>query len=143
MPAPSSEGLRIAIRALARRELSVAEVAVRLERAGVRAEEREATIEHLCASGYLSDARAAQERARILAERGRGDAAIRADLQGRGIGEAAREAALASLPPENVRVEELIDRIGCSPKLAETLRRRGFSEETVEALRRAAVAEQL
>jgi regulatory protein len=143
VPPPSSEALGIAIRALGRRELSIAEVTVRLERAGVRPDEREATIEHLCASGYLSDTRAARERARILAERGRGDAAIRADLEGRGIGEAAVEAALASLAPENARVEQLVRRLGRAPKLAQTLRRRGFSDETVEGIGGAAVAEQL
>ena len=135
------DALGIAIRALARRELSVVELSARLERAGVPVDEREATIAHLCESGYLSDERAARERARILAERVRGDAAIRADLESRGISETAIEAALATLAPESVRVEGLAVRIGRSPRLGQTLRRRGFSEETVDRVT-AAVAEQ-
>lgn len=142
MPSPGRGALAIAIRALARRELSVVELILRLERAGVPPDEREAAIAYLCQSGYVSDARVASERARILTERMRGDAAIRADLAKRGIAESTIEDALAALAPEEVRVERLVDRLGRSPRLVRTLRQRGFSEETVERVAAGPVAEE-
>ena len=66
----------VATRALARRELSVAELRIRLARAGFSEDEVEHAIEQLRHTGYQSDERTARERARTLAERCLGDAAI-------------------------------------------------------------------
>ena len=80
---PSETALRIGVKALARRELSFVELCARLERAGVAAEQATCVSASLREAGYQSDERTAFERARVLAARCLGDAAITADLEGR------------------------------------------------------------
>jgi len=75
-----------------------------------------------------------QERARVLAERGKGDAAIRFELERAGVGMAELEAALASLDPEHERAAALVARRGATPATARLLAGRGFDEELVAAL---------
>ena len=134
MAEPSASALRVAVKALTRRELSTAELRSRLTRAGIGAEEASAVIEHLCNAGYLSDARAASERARILAARHLGDRAIAVDLARRGVPPAAIEAALAEVPPEIERAQALADRLGVGLALARTLRNKGYSAEAIESV---------
>lgn len=86
----------LAVRWLARREFSRAELAERLHRRGVASDEVERTLDALAAAGYLSDARYAQA---VVAQRaGRyGKRAIVHALKERGIAAADAEAALAPL----------------------------------------------
>ena len=138
---PEQKSLQLALSALARRELSVAELIERLERAGVDAEGCQELVTELAEAGYVSDQRAAAERARVLAERGNSDAAIRADLARRGIGADIADEALQGLGPEHLRAEALARRFGDGRRFALVLRRRGFSQETIEAVAGAGVAE--
>ena len=132
--APRTEALAVATRALARREHSQRSLRERLQRAGVAANDAEAVVEELRHAGLVDDARFAEERARVLAERGKGDAAIRFELERGGIGTAEIEAALGSLDPERERAAVLVARRGATPATARLLAGRGFDEEVVAAL---------
>ena len=92
----------IALRALRAADRSRAELDERLAEKGVPADEREAALAELERLGYLDDGRTAALRAERLAERGYGDAYIRADLERRGL---PAEEALAVLEPEADRAE--------------------------------------
>ena len=128
------EALAVAPRALARREHSAHGLRERLLRAGVSETDADEALEELQRVGLLDDDRFASERARVLAERGKGDAAIRFDLERAGVELAAVEAALAGLDPESDRAARLVDRRGATPATARLLASRGFDEAVVEAL---------
>ena len=124
----------MATRALARREHSRRSLRDRLLRAGVSQVDAEAVIDELGQTGLVDDGRFAQERARVLAERGKGDAAIRFELERAGVGSGEIEEALASLEPERERAAELVSRRGATPATARLLAGRGFDEELVAGL---------
>jgi SOS response regulatory protein OraA/RecX len=138
---PSESALRVAVKALSRRELSTAELLARLGRAGIETDDAEAAVEHLREAGYLSDARAASERARVLAARPLGDAAITADLAHRGVPRDEIQVALDELTPETDRAQALVRRYGGGQPLARALRSKGFSGDTIETVLAAAVAD--
>jgi regulatory protein len=129
-----TEALAIATRALARREHSRRSLLERLQRAGVSANDAEAVVEELGQSGLVDDARFAQERARVLAERGKGNAAIVFELERAGVDAAGIEAALAGLDPESERAAALVARRGATAATARLLAGRGFDVELVAAL---------
>jgi regulatory protein len=128
------EALAVATRALARREHSVRGLRERLLRAGVSDTDADDALEELQRVGLLDDARFASERARVLAERGKGDAAIRFDLEHAGVEAAGVEGAIAELEPEAERAARLVDRRGATTATARLLANRGFDEAVVEAL---------
>lgn len=128
------EALAVATRALARREHSIHGLRDRLLRAGVAGSEAEEILEELQRLGLLDDGRFARERARVLSERGKGDAAIRFDLERAGVRGGDVEAALAELEPERERAERLVERRGATAATARLLAGRGFDEAVVEAL---------
>ena len=132
--APRTEALAVATRALARREHSQRSLRERLLRAGVSASDAEAVVAELQQTGLVDDARFAEERARVLAGKGKGDAAIRFDLERAGVGPDELEAALGTLDPERERAAALVARRGASPATARLLAGRGFDEEVVAAL---------
>jgi len=132
--APRTEALAVATRALARREHSQRSLRERLLRAGVSLGDAEAVVAELQQTGLVDDARFAEERARVLAGKGKGDAAIRFDLERAGVGPDELEAALGTLDPERERAAALVARRGASPATARLLAGRGFDEEVVAAL---------
>ena len=132
--APRTEALAVATRALARREHSQRSLRERLLRAGVSVGDAEAVVAELQQTGLVDDARFAEERARVLAGKGKGDAAIRFDLERAGVGPDDLEAALGTLDPERKRAAALVARRGASPATARLLAGRGFDEEVVAAL---------
>ena len=93
-PLPSPKVL--AVRMLARREYSRAELSQRLARKGVARDDIERALDELAASGYLSDARYAQA---VVAQRsGRyGKRAIAYELREKGIAAPEANAAMAPL----------------------------------------------
>lgn len=131
--AEARDPVDVAARALQHRDRSRADVAARLEKAGVGEDERNAALETLERIGWVDDSRFAQSRAEALAARGRGDALIRDDLEGSGVSSEAIEAALASLEPEGERGRAIAAAKGRSVATARYLARNGFSEESVEA----------
>jgi len=132
--APRTEALAVATRALARREHSQRSLRERLLRAGVSVGDAEAAVAELQQTGLVDDTRFAEERARVLAGKGKGDAAIRFDLERAGVGPDELEAALGTLDPERERAAALVARRGASPATARLLAGRGFDEEVVAAL---------
>jgi regulatory protein len=132
--APRTEALAVATRALARREHSRRSLRERLLRAGVSVGDAEAVVAELQQTGLVDDARFAEERARVLAGKGKGDAAIRFDLERAGVGPDELEAALGTLDPERERAAALVASRGASPATARLLAGRGFDEEVVAAL---------
>jgi len=129
-----ARALGVAGRALARRDLSVREVAARLDRAGVGDAVAEDVGETLRRAGALDDRRVALGRARALAERGWGDGVIEARLLAAGLDEGLVREALADLEPERVRAERLLEAAGGTGRAARRLAARGFSPETLGEL---------
>jgi regulatory protein len=130
-----------AVDALARRDLTSAELEQRLARAGFEAESRADAIERAASAGYVDDVRVAAERARRLADRNASDAAIRAELLRRGVEEDAVETALEALPPEQERAERLALRLGGGPRAGRALARKGYPEDVVARALRQEIAE--
>ena len=83
--------------------------------------------------GWQDDIRFSHDRARSLAERGRGDDAIRWDLEERGVAREHIEAALAGLDPEHERAAALAGRLGGGAQAARALAAKGFSMDAIEA----------
>jgi regulatory protein len=125
--------LDVATKALARRDYSERGLRERLERAGVDRAEADRVLARLRAEGVLDEVRFAANRARALAERGKGDAAIRFDLEAQGLPGDLIEAAVADLDPERVRAERIVARRGPGPGTARLLAGRGFDPDVVEA----------
>jgi SOS response regulatory protein OraA/RecX len=121
------------MKALARRDFSERGLRERLERAGVDSKEAERVLTRLRDEGILDEARFAVNRARALAERGKGDAAIRFDLETQRLPGELMEAALAQLEPERVRAERIVGRRGPGPATARLLASRGFEQDVIEA----------
>jgi SOS response regulatory protein OraA/RecX len=134
------EALAAAGRALRGRDLATAELADRLERAGVAPAPRAETLAVLDRAGLVDDRRFAADRAFALAERSYGDAWIRWDLERRGVAAVVAEAAVTGLESEDVRVERVLGERGGGPRVARLLARRGFGEDAVEAAATAPVA---
>jgi SOS response regulatory protein OraA/RecX len=84
------------------------------------------------AARYLDDGRVAVDRAGRLAERGLGDAAIRADLERRGVPASLAAEAVAELEPEDARAARLTASFGGGLRAARALARKGFEAETIE-----------
>jgi regulatory protein len=137
-----AEATTAAARTLGRRDLPARELERRLERRGVAPAERRDTVERLERAGAVDDARFARSRAAGLAERGWSDAAIRHDLQARGVADEVADAAIHELEPEAARAQRQAERLGGGARAARTLARRGFGEEALESAFGGFVAEQ-
>lgn len=129
-----SDATELALRALRHRERSREDLARRLDRAGIPADERERALDSLAEAGLLSDARFAETRARALAERSAGDELIRGDLARHGVDEEVVEAAIAALAPEAERAARVYARRGAGPKALRYLAAKGFGAESLETL---------
>jgi SOS response regulatory protein OraA/RecX len=127
-----AEALGVATRALRAHDLSRRELSERLAGRFAPAAADE-TLSTLVRAGLLDDRRAAESRAVALAGRGYGDAAIRHDLERRGLAEDDVEAALATVDPEAERASAIVTRRGPGPRTARYLVSRGFGEEACEA----------
>lgn len=123
--------LDVAGKALARRELTRAELAERLERRGVTETTAGETLDAVARAGAQNDGRAARQRAAAMAARGWGDEAIAADLAGRGVEAEVAAEALAGLAPELERARALAAKLGPGLRTAQALARKGFAEETI------------
>jgi regulatory protein len=125
--------LGAAVRSLRARPLSERRLRERLQSRGIRADAEEAAVATLSEAGFVDDARLARGRALALAERGWGDAAIEARLEGEGLTQPEIDAAIAELDPEPERTAHAIH--GLAPRKAwDLLQRRGFDPETIESV---------
>ena len=128
------DAVELALRALRSRDRSAAELDARLSERGVGTDERNAALGTLARSGYVDDERLAHARAASLADRGSGDALIRADLEGRGIPRELVEQALGAIEPEQERAERVVAERGAGQKTLRYLAARGFGEDALEAV---------
>jgi SOS response regulatory protein OraA/RecX len=129
-----SEALTVALRALRHRDYSRSRLEARLEVRGTAAATLQDTLEALERAGLVDDARIGAARARELAVRGFGDAAIRFSLAGEGLEGEIVEGALAALDPEPERARRLLDERGRTPKTVRWLAAKGFDAATLEDL---------
>jgi SOS response regulatory protein OraA/RecX len=127
------EALAASASTLRDRDLSTRRLEQRLERRAVSPAERARAVETLTRTGLLDDGRFARGRARALAARGYGDAAIRFDLERQGVAAELAAEALAELEPERDRAARLAATAGGAARAARLLARRGFGEEAIEA----------
>ncbi|HET8652752.1 MAG TPA: RecX family transcriptional regulator [Gaiellaceae bacterium] len=128
------EARELALRALSHRDRSRRELERRLERAGVPADERTATLDALADTGLLSDERFAEARARGLAAKNAGDALIRNDLRRHGIEPDAIAELLEALEPESERAARIFRRRGGGDRALRYLAGKGFRRESLEPL---------
>lgn len=128
-----TRALTDAVRALRYRDLSRARLDERLQRRGAGETARAAALETLERAGLVDDARVAASRARSLAERGYGDAAIRDALEAEQVAAEHVEAALAALEPEPARAGRLLGPEP-DPKAVRRLAAKGFDGETLADL---------
>jgi regulatory protein len=98
-----ARALNDAVRLLRHRDVSRRRLDERLQRRGAGAAARADALGVLERAGLVDDRRVAANRARALAERGYGDAAIRCALEEEGIAGELAEASLAGLEPEQER----------------------------------------
>ena len=127
-----ARALAAATRSLAAGDRSQQALEQRLALAGHPVAAREDAIATLDRAGLLDDARVAEGRAELLARRGYGDAAIRADLQRRLIPTETAEDAVAALGPELERARQLLAGQSVTPALLRRLAARGFSHDTLD-----------
>jgi regulatory protein len=124
----------VAVDAVSRREHSRATLAARLERRGIRADDRDQAVEAAVCAGLVDDGRFAEMRARSLAARSAGNLLVLDDLERSGVDEATARAAVADLEPEHVRAERIVAARGLSARTVRYLASRGFTEGSLEPL---------
>jgi regulatory protein len=129
-----AEALTRATRALSARDRSRGELTSRLDEAGVSEAARDEALSSLEAAGLLDDARVAESRAREMARRGYGDAAIRSDLRLRRLDSETIAAAVDELEPEAERAQRVLAGKERTPQMLRRLASRGFSRDTLEDL---------
>ena len=129
-----SEALGVALRALRHRDHSRSRLEARLVERGTSTATVEDALETLERAGLVDDARVGVARAKELAGRGFGDAAIRFALEGEGLSADVVDDALAILDPEAERVARLFEARGRTPKTVRWLAGKGFDASTLEDL---------
>jgi SOS response regulatory protein OraA/RecX len=129
-----ARAIAAATRSLAVSDRSERALEQRLARAGHSAAAREDAIASLARAGAIDDARLAESRAQLLARRGYGDAAIKADLRRRLVAPDAAAGAVASLEPELERLRRVLERERVTPALLRRLAGRGFSRDALDEL---------
>jgi SOS response regulatory protein OraA/RecX len=137
----AQEAFGALVDALARRDLTVSELEQRLLGAGFDADACADALSRAAEAGYLDDTRVAVERARVLAGRDASDAAIRAELERRGVSEHVIAGALGDVTPESERAEHLAARLGGGVRAARALARKGYPDDLVERTIRLHIAQ--
>ena len=128
------EARNAALSALSRADHTTATLRAMLAAKGIAPAAREATLETVERAGIVDDARFAEARASLLAERGAGDAMIRNDLERRGVADGLIVHAIATLEPEAARAARILAAHGNTPRTLRRLAAKGFGEEALEAL---------
>jgi SOS response regulatory protein OraA/RecX len=125
-----AEALGVAVRALRHRDLSRRRLEERLTSRGAGAEAQADAIAALERAGLVDDERVGEARARALAGRGYGDAAIRAALEAEGL----PTDAVQRLEPELDRAQRVMAQRGSGPKTLRRLAAQGFDPAILEEL---------
>lgn len=124
----------LALRALSHRDRSRRELELRLERAGIPADERDEALDELAATGLQSDERFAEARARGLAAKNGSDSLIRNDLRRHGIDRQEIAEILEGLEGEAQRAARIFERRGGGDRALRYLAAKGFSRDSLERL---------
>jgi regulatory protein len=132
-----------ALRALRHRERSSSQIERYLEAHGIDEPDRAVALATLTRTGLVDDCRFAEARARVLAERGAGDALIEHDLDSAGVERATIEEVLGGLESESLRARRVVDRRGPDARTERYLLGKGFSPDVTHAAVAAARAERL
>ncbi|HVN61251.1 MAG TPA: RecX family transcriptional regulator [Gaiellaceae bacterium] len=135
------EALAAAAGTLRHRDLSSRALEARLARRSVRPPERAEALQILERAGVVDDTRFGAGRARALAERGWGDAAIRDDLERQAVPDELIGPALEALAPETDRARALVLRRGGGQATARWLARKGFGEDAIESATASPIAD--
>ena len=122
-----------ALRALHHRDRSEHEIDEHLRDRGFSEAECAQALDTLRRTGLVNDERFARARAESLAERGAGNAFIRARLVEAGIARELLDDALDAVEPENARAHLIVERRGASQKTARYLYGKGFSDAVIRA----------
>lgn len=112
--------------------MSRAQLERHLVRGGASPEARRTTLAAIEGAGLVDDLGTAARRARVLAERGSGDALISWKLMEAGFTKEVATMALAGLDPEAKRAARLVENRGGGEATARYLARKGFEAEVVE-----------
>jgi len=123
-----------ALRALHHRDRTEREIDEHLRDRGFSEDERAEALVALRRTGLVNDQRFAGARAARLAERGEGNALIRARLAAAGIPNEAVQEALAALDDEGTRARRIVERRGRSQKTARYLGGKGFADDVVRSV---------
>jgi len=123
-----------ALRALRYRDRTGFEIEEHLRARGFPDEDRSRAVETLCRTGLIDDQRFARARASSLAQRGAGNALIRARLAEAGLARELVDDALDAMEPEATRAHRIVARRGASPKTGRYLYGKGFSEGVVRSV---------
>jgi regulatory protein len=127
----ADEALDCALRALEHRDRTQLEIERHLRARGFSDAESALALAALRRTGLVDDERFAQSRAASLADRGAGDALVRARLSEAGVTKDDADEAIATLESEAVRARRIVATRGPSAKTARYLYGKGFSEEVV------------
>jgi SOS response regulatory protein OraA/RecX len=136
----ASSPLEIAVRALAHRDRSEADLLRILRRKGVSEVDAAEAVTTLRGAGAIDDDRFAYAAAEALARRGYGDEAIVFRLRRDGLDRELALDAVARLEPECDRATGVAAQRGASERTARWLTSRGFARDSIEAAL-AAIAE--
>ncbi len=137
------EAVEQALRALRHRERSSSQVEHYLEAHGIGEPERADALATLARTGLVDDRRFAEARARVLAERGAGDALIEHDLVSAGVERETIEGVLEGLENESARAQRVVERRGPDARTERYLLGKGFSPDVAHAAVAAARTEPL
>jgi regulatory protein len=130
----TEDAVECALRALRYRDRTGLEIEEHLRARGFSDEDRSQAVETLYRTGLVDDERFARARASSLAERGAGNALIRAKLARAGLARELVDDALDAVEPEATRARRIVARRGTSPKTARYLVGKGFSEGVVRSV---------
>jgi len=130
----ADDAFECALRALRHRDRTEYELEEHLQARGFSEVDRARAVETLRRTGLVDDERFAHARAASLAERGAGNALIRARLAGAGVAHDLVDGALEAVEGEVVRARRIVGRRGASPKTARYLYGKGFSDDVIRAV---------
>jgi SOS response regulatory protein OraA/RecX len=130
----ADDAYECALRALHHRGRTEYELDKHLRDRGFSEGDRARALGTLRRTGLVDDERFAQARAVSLAERGAGNALIRARLAGAGVADEIIAGALDTVDEETTRARHIVERRGCSPKTARYLYGKGFSDAVIRAV---------
>ncbi|MGH3137838.1 MAG: regulatory protein RecX [Gaiellaceae bacterium] len=134
LDAMSDDAYECALRALHHRDRTEHEIEQHLRDRGFSEADRARTLGALRRTGLVDDERFAHARAASLAERGAGNALIRARLADAGVPDEVVAAALDTVGDETTRARHIVERRGGSPKTVRYLYGKGFSDDVIRAV---------